>query len=42
LILGISSETVRVFQKRVCAKLNAVNKTHAVAKAIHMGIVTVN
>lgn len=41
-IIGISVETVRVYMKRVIAKLDAANKTHAVAKAIHLGLVTIN
>lgn len=41
-IMGVSSETVRVYVKRVISKMNASNKTHAVAKAIHMGLVTIN
>ncbi|WP_416908468.1 MAG: helix-turn-helix transcriptional regulator [Polymorphobacter sp.] len=41
-IMGVSPETARVYVKRVIIKMNASNKTHAVAKAIHMGLVTMN
>lgn len=42
MIVGISSETAKVYVKRIISKMNATNKTHAVAKAIHLGIVTIN
>lgn len=41
-IVGISTETARIYIKRFINKMNASNKTHAVAKAIHMGIVSIN
>lgn len=37
LILSISEDTVKYYIKNVCAKLDAVNKTHATAKAILLG-----
>jgi DNA-binding CsgD family transcriptional regulator len=41
-IVGISAETTRVYIKRCITKMNASNKTHAVAKAIHLGMVSLN
>lgn len=41
-ILDISTETVRVYLKRINQKLAAANRTHAVAKALHMGLLTLN
>jgi len=41
-ILAISTETVRVYLKRINQKLAAANRTHAVAKAIHLGLITLN
>lgn len=41
-ITGVSSETTRVYVKRIISKMNATNKTHAVAKAMHLGLVTIN
>lgn len=40
-ILGISVETVRIYTKRVYCKLDAVNRTHAVAKAVYLGLVKI-
>lgn len=36
-ILDISAETVRVYMKRIIAKLQVSNKTHAVARALALG-----
>jgi LuxR family transcriptional regulator, quorum-sensing system regulator SdiA len=41
-ILDLSAETVRVYMKRINQKLQACNRTHAVAKALHLGIVQLN
>lgn len=41
-ILDISTETVRVYLKRLNQKLAAENRTHAVAKALHMGLISLN
>lgn len=41
-ILDISAETVRVYLKRINQKLAAANRTHAVAKALHMGLISLN
>ncbi len=38
-ILGISSETVRVYLKRVNRKLNTLNRSHAIAKASFLGLI---
>lgn len=38
-ILGISSETVRVYLKRVNRKLNTLNRAHAIAKASFLGLI---
>jgi LuxR family transcriptional regulator len=38
-ILGISADTVRVYMKRTIAKLQASNKTHAVARALALGLI---
>lgn len=40
-ILGLSIETVRIHLKRVCSRLNAVNRSHAVAKAVYLGFIDV-
>lgn len=41
-ILAISPETVRVYMKRIQTKLVVSNKTHAVAKALAMGLINVS
>lgn len=38
-ILDISADTVRVYMKRIVAKLQVSNKTHAVAKALALGMI---
>ena len=38
-ILGISPETVEGFVKQALRKLDAVNKTHGVAKSIALGLI---
>jgi DNA-binding CsgD family transcriptional regulator len=38
-ILAISPETVRIYFKRVASKLDATNRTNAVAKAMRLGLV---
>ena len=38
-ILDRSVETVRIHLKRACAKLGAVNRVHAVAKACYLGLI---
>lgn len=38
-ILDISADTVRVYMKRIIAKLQASNKTHAAAKALALGMI---
>ena len=38
-ILGISPETVEGFVKQSLRKLDAVNKTHGVAKSIALGLI---
>jgi DNA-binding CsgD family transcriptional regulator len=38
-ILDRSIETVRIHLKRACAKLGAVNRVHAVAKACYLGLI---
>ncbi len=38
-IMSISTETVRWYTKNAIDKLGAGNKTHAVAKAIHLGLI---
>lgn len=38
-IMGISPETVRIYLKRANRKLNALNRPHAVAKAMLLGII---
>ena len=37
--MSISAETVRWYTKNAIEKLGAGNKTHAVAKAIHLGLI---
>ncbi|GEM_PF-1674911 len=37
LILGISEFTVKNHMKRICSKLDAGNRAHAIAKAVHAG-----
>jgi len=39
IILDISSETVRIYFKRINAKLNVTNRAHAVARALSLGII---
>lgn len=39
-ILSISEETVKDYVVRACRKLYAINKTHAVALAMTLGIIT--
>lgn len=41
-ILDLSADTVRVYMKRINRKLNAVNRTHAVAKALYLGLIDLN
>lgn len=41
IILGISDATVETHFKNILSKLNADNKTHAVAKAIYLGLIDV-
>ncbi|MCP4380188.1 MAG: LuxR family transcriptional regulator [Hyphomicrobiales bacterium] len=38
-IMSIATETVRWYTKKAIEKMNAGNKTHAVAKAIHLGLI---
>ncbi|GEO02127.1 LuxR family transcriptional regulator [Novosphingobium sediminis] len=38
-ILDISTDTVRVYMKRIIGKLQVSNKTHAVAKALALGLI---
>lgn len=38
-ILDLSPETVRVYLKRVNRKLNALNRSHAIAKATYLGLI---
>jgi DNA-binding CsgD family transcriptional regulator len=38
-ILGISQETVKTYLVQAMEKLEALNKTHAVAKAVHLGLI---
>jgi DNA-binding CsgD family transcriptional regulator len=38
-ILAISPETVRIYFKRVTSKLDAANRTHALAKAVSLGLI---
>ena len=38
LILGLSNETVRTHLKHAIVRLNATNRAHAVAKAVHFGL----
>lgn len=38
-ILGLSPETVRIYLKRAMRKLSSLNRTHAVAKAISLGLI---
>jgi len=42
LILDISSETVRSYFKRVTSKLEASNRTQALAKALSLGLVDIS
>lgn len=39
IILSISEETVKDYIENACRKLNAVNKTQAVSKAISFGLI---
>jgi len=39
-ILSLSEETVKDYIARACRKLDAVNKTHAVALAVMLGLIT--
>jgi LuxR family transcriptional regulator, quorum-sensing system regulator SdiA len=41
-ILDLSAETVRVYLKRVNQKLDAVNRSHAVAKALSLGMIDIS
>lgn len=41
-ILDLSADTVRVYLKRVNQKLDAVNRSHAVAKAICLGMIDIS
>lgn len=38
--LSLSKETVKDYIARSCRKLHAVNKTHAVALAVTLGLIT--
>ena len=38
-LLGLSERTVKFFVQRACARLDARNKTHAVAKALVWGLI---
>ena len=38
--LHLSKETVKDYIHRACSKLHAVNKTHAVALALTLGLIT--
>lgn len=38
-ILDLSADTVRVYLKRINRKLNTANRTHAVAKAVYLGLI---
>ena len=38
-LLGIGQETVKTYIVQAMNKLEAVNKTHAVAKAVHLGLI---
>lgn len=42
MILDLSADTVRVYLKRINRKLNTVNRTHAVAKAVYLGLIDLN
>ncbi len=42
MILKISERTVKYHVKNICAKLDAINRTHAVVIAIDRGILSVN
>lgn len=37
--LGVTTETVRTHTKRILAKMNAKTRTHAIVKAIRVGII---
>jgi LuxR family transcriptional regulator, quorum-sensing system regulator BjaR1 len=39
-VLHLSKETVKDYIARSCRKLHAVNKTHAVALAVTLGLIT--
>ncbi len=39
--LGISDQTVKFHIASICGKLDAVNRTDAVRRAIHLGILTI-
>lgn len=41
-ILAISPETVRIYLKRTNQKLDAVNRAHAVARAVAMGLIDIS
>jgi len=38
-LLGLSERTVKFFIQRACAKLNAQNKTNAVAEVLTQGLI---
>ena len=38
-LLGLSERTVKFYIQRACSKLNAQNKTHAVATALARGLI---
>lgn len=40
--LGVSIETVRLHLRSACSKLGAVNRAHAVAKAITLGLIDID
>lgn len=42
MILDLSADTVRVYLKRINRKLNTVNRSHAVAKAVYLGLIDLN
>jgi LuxR family quorum sensing-dependent transcriptional regulator len=40
MILGLSEHTAEKFIRSACSKLKAGNRTHAVAQAIRLGLIT--
>jgi DNA-binding CsgD family transcriptional regulator len=41
-MLSVSVDTVRLHLRTACNKLGAVNRAHAVAKAIYLGLIDIN